>query len=356
MEFAVMPDYLYGASVRINDKWLGIVEDDRPLLFRVRDTGPFTLLVELAPLRTDLTGDVIAVPFARVIKIQDGEIVPPDVETDDALHIRKSGSGFQLHFVYPKVEVLGQGLETLMMPLQTETADFDHDGRLDVAQTFATNLRGHVRLKSAKGNILLQEVYPDNALQIEAADLTRDGRPDLLIFWRGAHDEPFLHLYDGADGSLSTYPGFTGMRRTGLADVLLENKVQTGFREVVKLYRYLPVPYESAQFQLMRTETKILQLAADEEDTVEAFLAAIAVEDRQGAELYLAKGVRLPDLSWYAHEMHSAKDGVATASIFQWIVPGYYDRELWLELELVRQPDKVSVWKIGAVKMRVHGN
>ncbi|ARU60123.1 hypothetical protein CBW65_02905 [Tumebacillus avium] len=354
MEFAVMPDYLYGASVRVNGKWLGVI-DERPLKFRIRDAGAFTLLVELSPLQSDPTGDVVAVPFARVIKIKDGEIVPPEVETDGSIHIRKAGRSWQLHFVYPKVEVLGQGLETLLLPLQTESADFDHDGRLDVAETFATNLRGHVRVKSATGQILLQEVYPDSAVRIEAADLTRDGRPDLLIFWRGAQDEPYMQLWDGADASISTFEGFTGIRRAARAEVLLEKKLQTPFRETVGLYRYQPVPHESPQFQLVRAEDRTLQRADVEAETVEAFLSSVEAGDRKGAALYLAKGFPLPDLHFYGHEIESVEGAKSAVSVYEWLTPGYYDVEKYFALDLVRQPDAVSEWKIRAIKPRVHG-
>lgn len=354
MEFAVMPDYLYGASVRVNGKWLGII-DERPLKFRIGDAGTFTLLVELSPLQSDPTGDVVAVPFARVIKIKDGEIVPPEVETDGSLHVRKTGRSWQLHFVYPKVEVLGQGLETLLLPLQTESADFDHDGRLDVAETFATNLRGHVRVKSATGQILLQEVYPDSALRIETADLNRDGRPDLLIFWRGAQDEPYMHLWDSSDASMSTFEGFTGIRRSGRAETLLEKKVQTPFRETVQLYRFQPVPHESPQILPVRTEDRTLQRADAAAETVEAFLSSVEAGDCKGAELYLAKGTKLPDLHFYAHEIESVEGAKAAVCVYEWLTAGYYDEEKYFALDLVRQPDGVSEWKIRGIKPRVHG-
>ncbi|TCP58122.1 hypothetical protein EV586_102573 [Tumebacillus sp. BK434] len=354
MEFAVIPDYLYGASVRVNGKWLGIVEE-RPVKFRIGDVKAFTLLVEVSPLQSDPTGDVTAVPFARVIKIKDGAIVPPEVEPDGALHVRKTAQGHELHFVYPKVEVLGQGLETLLVPKQTESADFDHDGRLDVAETFATNLRGHVRVRSATGRILLQEVYPDNELHIAAADLNRDGRPDLLIFWRGALDEPLLQLWDGADGSISTFAGFTGIRRTARAETLLEKKVQTPFREWVELYRFQPVPHESPQFKLVRTEDRTLQRADVEGETLEAFLSSFEAGDRKGAMLYLTKGTPLPELNFYAHEIDRVNGGNLSAMVYHWIEPGYYDEEHVLAFDLVRQPDAVSEWKIKSIQRRVHG-
>jgi hypothetical protein len=364
MEFAVMPDHLYGASVRVNGKWLGAVED-RPLPFRIESEGEYTLLLELTPLRGDLTGDVIPIPFARMIKIKNNDIAAPEVETDGALQIRKSGTRFQLHYVYPKTEALGQSLETLLMPLQTETADFDHDGRLDVAETFVTNLRGHVRVRSATGQILLQEVYPDSAVRIEAADLTRDGRPDLLIFWRGRgeegpDEEAFMQLWDPVDGALSTHLGFTGIRRTGRGEALVEKTVKTPFRQVTCLYRYHRQPGESAQFQPVRVEERTLLRADDEAETAEAFLSALETKDTKGAELYLANGTSLPailrtlpDLN--AHEIGTVQDGKALVSLYSWIVPGYYDVEKHVALELVRQPDSASEWKIRAVKPMVHG-
>ncbi|MFD2169802.1 FG-GAP repeat domain-containing protein [Tumebacillus lipolyticus] len=357
MEFVVMPDHLYGASVRINGKWLGAVEE-RPLSFQVRADGAFSLLFELMPLASDPAGDVTAVPFARLVKVKQGKIVSPVVEADGALHLRKVGAEHHVHFVYPKIEAIGEGLETLLMPLQTETADFDHDGRLDVAESFATNLRGHVRVRSASGKILLQEVYPDNALHIEAADLTKDGRPDLLIFWRGRGeegiDEPYMQLWDGADGALSTHAGFTGIRRTGRGEVLVEKREQSPFRQVVQLFRYQRTPGESAQFQAVKREAKMLQRADDEAETLEAFLLAWEMRDSEGAELYLAKGsesaVLLGSLSpFYGHEIESIHSPRATVSVYEWIDPGFYDLEKKISFELVRQPDQVSEWKIRAL-------
>ncbi|HEU4965798.1 MAG TPA: VCBS repeat-containing protein [Bacilli bacterium] len=358
MEFSIRPDDLFGATVRVNGKWLGIVEE-KPLAFRVPEQGEYQLLIELAPLQADPSGDVYPLSFARLVTVKDGKIVPPIVVPDGFLHLRKAGAQHQIFFIYPKVNALARGLETLAMSMQVETADLDRDGRLDTVETFATNMSGHVRVRAATGKILLQDVYPDNGVRVAVTDLTRDGRPDLLIFWRepsvaNGGDDARMQLWDPASGSLNGFIGYTGVRKSGAGDALVERKRTTPYREVTELFRYDRKPGESATFTPVRTEEKMRMRADTPADTVEAFLSSLEIDDGKGATLFLAK--EAPILAtmqavapFYAHEIDTVRDGEATVRVFRWIEPGYYDRELAFRIELVQEPDKVSQWKIRGV-------
>ncbi|MGB8956391.1 MAG: VCBS repeat-containing protein [Tumebacillaceae bacterium] len=350
MEFAIMPDGLYGASVRINGKWLGIVEE-RPLGFTMPDHGTYIVLLELTPLATDPSGDVHPLPIARVFHVGDGRILEPATIPDGFLHLRRTARSqrHDIHYAYPKTEALGYHLESLPQLSQTETADFDRDGRLDTVEVYTTDRAAHVRVRSATGTLLLSEVFPDPKLHIEVADITRDGRADLLIFW---HDEePRVMLWESADGSLSSYEGFTGIRRLGRGDALLEIAKGSPFRQATELFRYSRKVGESAQFERVRTEEQLLRRAEDPTDTVEAFLTALEQNDRPGAQLFLARGVALPELgNLYAHEIDTADGSIVTASAFEWLMRGFYDVERSLRFDFVQQPDKISEWKIGKVQ------
>lgn len=362
MEFVVMPDGLYGASVRVNDKWLGVVEE-QPIKFQYPNQGEYQLLVEFTPLRKDPTSDVYALPFARVVKIKNGEIVDPREEADGLLHIRKVGGKFQLHVSYPKVSGLSETVEILPRLLQTEAGDFDHDGRLDMVETFATNLRGHVRIRLATGETLFQEVYPDREVRVEVVDLNRDGRPDVLIFWRAFNElSPTnkwrMQLWDSSDGGLSTFEGFSGIRRNGSGDAALESKRESIYRQVTDLYQCRFTKGEAIpQFVHLRSEEKTLQRALTESEALDAFMSSLEMCDRTGAALYLAKGVPLADVeaalgSNYAHEINEMRGSHGDLSVFEWKVPGYYDRERRVHVELVEQPDNISVYKIARVLPR----
>lgn len=359
MEFAIMPDGLFGASVRVNGKWLGSVED-KPLLFKVPDQGEYQLLLEFTPLQSDPSGEVHSVPFARNIKIKDGQIVPPIIEPDGFLIVRKSGALHKLFFTYPKVNALANGLQTLLMPMQNETADFDRDGRLDTVETFVTNMSGHVRVRSATGKVLLLDVYPDNGLRVAVTDLTRDGRPDLLIFWKepdvmaGAEDAR-MQLWDPSDGALQGFIGFTGVRKNSAGDALVEKKRTTPYREITELYRYHRKPGESARFDLVRTEEKTRMRADTPADTVEAFLSSLEIGDTKGATLYLAKEAPIIATlqavgNFYGHEIDTVNEPHSTFRVFEWLSPGYYDMERAYRMVLVQDPDKTSVWKVLSIR------
>jgi hypothetical protein len=362
MEFVVMPDWMYGASVRVNGKWLGVVEE-QPIKFQFPSQGEFSMLVELTPLRKDPTSDVYALSFARMIKIKDGDIIAPIEEVDGLLHIRKANHQFQLHFLYPKVDGLGGPMETLPRLMQTEMGDFDHDGRLDVAETFVTNLRGHVRIRLATGETLLQEVYPDREVRVEVVDLNKDGRMDVLIFWRAfneldAENKWRMQFWDSADGGVSTFEGFSGVRRNGRGEVLLEKKQESPFRRVIQLYETRFTKGESMpQFVFVRTEEKTLQRAQTESEVLEAFFTSLTMGDTQGAALYLAKGLSLSQIqsllgTVYAYEVTAHRGDMFDVSVFEWIVPGYYDRERRFQIQLMEEPDNASVWKIARVARR----
>ena len=350
MEFAIMPDGLYGASVRINGKWLGIVEE-RPLGFTMPDYGKFIVLLELSPLATDPAADVHPLPIARAFHVEDGRILEPATIPDGFLHLRRTArtQRHDIYYTYPKTEALGYHLESLPQLSQTETADFDRDGRLDTVEVYTTDRAAHVRVRSATGTLLISEVFPDPKLHVEVADITRDGRADLLIFWQD--EEPRVMLWESADGSLSSYEGFTGLRRIGRGDALLEKTKGSPFRQSIELYRYSRKVGESAQFERVRTEDQLLRRAEHSSDTVEAFLTALEQNDRPGAQLFLAKGVALPDFgSLYAHEIELSAGPSVTAAAFEWIMRGFYDVERHLRFDLVQQPDKFSEWKIGKVQ------
>ena len=350
MEFAIMPDGLYGASVRINGKWLGIVEE-RPLVFTMPDHGNYVVLLELSPLATDPSGDVHPLPLARAFHVEDGRILEPATIPDGFLHLRRTARSQRhaIHYTYPKTEALGYHLESLPLLMQTETADFDRDGRLDIVEVYTTDRTAHVRVRAATGALLMSEIFPDPKLRVEVADITRDGRADLLIFWQD--EEPRVMLWESADSSLSSYEGFTGLRRLGRGDVLLEKAQGSPFRQSIELYRYSRKVGESAQFERVRMEDQLLRRAEDPSDTVEAFLTALEQNDRPGAQLFLAKGAALPDLgNLYAHEIETAVDSTVTVSVFEWLMRGFYDVEHHFRFDLVQQPDKISEWKIGKVQ------
>ncbi len=359
MEFVVMPDHMYGASVRVNGKWLGVVEE-QPIKFQFPDQGEYLVLVELAPLRKDPTAEVYALPFARVIKTKNGEIVPPLEEADGLLHIRKVGGQYQLHVTYPKVDGLGDTVEILPRLQQTEMGDFNHDGRLDIVETFATNLRGHVRIRLSTGETMFQEVYPDRDVRVEVVDLNRDGRPEVLIFWRAFQEinpqnKWRMQVWDPADGGISTFEGFSGIRRNGHGECLIESKQESLYRRVIRLFQCRYTKGEAVpQFVLTRTEEKTLERALTENDTLEAFMHSLEMGDRNGAALYLAKGYPLADAQQalgpvYAHEIGDLRGSRCTVSLFEWLLPGYYDRERMAQVELVQQPDNSSVWKIARI-------
>jgi len=355
MEFQVMPDRLFGASVRINGRWLGVVEG-QPLTFTLPDEGAFGVLVELTPLQSDPTGDAHPLGIARTIHVRDGEILEPNVMPDGWLHIRSRERRYEIHYIYPKTDALGQGAETLPVLLRTETADFDRDGRLDAVETYAASRSGHVRVRSAQGQILFQDVYPDNALRVEVADLTQDGRPDLLIFWRNGdladpNGEDKMQLWEAQDGALSTFKGYTGIRRTGRSEVLVERRKSTPYRQLIECYRYSRKPEESAQFTLVKVEAQWLQRADTEEELLDAFLSLLELGDERGAEAYLARNVTLPEVAgvlgpFYAHDAGRLGEGRWRVEVYEWQVPGYYDRTRVFQLELLRRPDKISEWKI----------
>lgn len=350
MEFLVMPDHLFGASVRVNGQWLGLVEET-PLPFQMKEgSGGTRMLIECTPLQTDLTGDVYPLPFARVVQIQNGRLVVPDTEPDGWLHIRRSGRTHQIFFRYPKVDALGSCTETLPLPLQLETADFDHDGRLDTVQTYFTNQCGHLRVTSATGAILLQEVYPDNGLRVEVVDINRDGRPEVLVFWE-EHDVPHLHIWEAADNALTGFHGYTGIRRIGRGDAWIEQKATTPFREVIRLHRYTRKPGESPVFEFVRAEERTLQRADTPQETVEAFLSSLQIGDAAGAKLYVGKGANQATVTaapgtFYSYEIGAVNGGKVQAVVYEWLAEGYYDTERPLSFELVQQPDEVSEWKV----------
>lgn len=358
MQVSVMPDHLYGASVRVNGRWLGVVEA-QPLAFTLPQTGSYTVLVELMPLHADPTGDVYPIPFAHLIRIVDGAIAEPDQEPNGQIHIRRVGERHQLHVSYPKTDALGRTLDTLPMQLQTLSADFDRDGRLDTADAYATARAGHVVVRSAKGQVLFQDVYPDNGLRIEVADLTRNGRPDLLIFWQepGESDpllEHRLHLWEAHDSALSTFSGFTGLKRVGGGDVLLERKKSSPYRQVLEYYRYSRQPGESAQMHVVSIEAEWRQRAETPEETLDAFLTALELGDERGAEQLLARRgefalIRARLGHFYSHDLSRPEQGRIRAQLFEWIIPRYCDLERQLDVQLVRQPDPISEWKISAV-------
>lgn len=359
MQFSVMPDHMFGAAVRINGHLLGVVEE-RPLTFSISKTREAKVLVELSPLASDPGGDVYPLPFSRLIRLKDDAIVPPIVEPDGFLHIRKSGEQHQLYFTYPKVEALDACYETLPMPLQTLTADFDHDGRLDSVETFATNRCGHVRVRSATGAILLQEVFPDSQLHVDIADLNHDGRPDLLIFWekreRATTEEGYHVLYwDAATQSLSAFEGYTGVRRTGTGEVLLERKLQTPYWQVIRLFKYTRKEEESAVFVPVRTEEKMLMRAESKEDAVEAFFGLLELGGAEGERWYMVGNyMSLPEMkrllgTFYAHEIVKVTGNFVDMRLFEWIEPGYYDKERMVRLEMAHLPEKESEWKIARV-------
>ncbi|MGZ4164869.1 MAG: FG-GAP repeat domain-containing protein [Tumebacillaceae bacterium] len=356
MQFSVMPDHLFGATVRINGHFLGVVEE-RPLSFSISKTQEASLLVELAPLAVDPSGDVFPLPLSRIIRLKNNAIESPQVEPDGFLHIRKSGEVHQLHFIYPKVEALDACYETLPIPLQSLTADFDNDGRLDAVETFATNRCGHVRVRSATGAILLQEVFPDNQLHVDIADLNQDGRPDLLIFWekreRSTSEEGNHLLYwEPATESLSAYEGFTGIRRIGPREVLLERKQATPYWQVTKLFKYTRKEGESAEFLPIRAEEKMLMRAESKEDAVEAFLGLLELGGGDGEKWYVAGNyMSLAEMkrllgTFYAHEIVKVAGNTVDVRLFEWIEQGYYDKERMVRLELAHLPEKESEWKI----------
>jgi hypothetical protein len=355
MEFAVMPDHLFGASVRINGQWLGVVEE-QALHFSMKGTGAYIMLVEIAPLAADPSGEVYPLPLARVLRIKDGALVEPETEPDGMLHVRRAGRLHQLHVVYPKVDALGGCLETLPLPLQNETVDFDHDGRLDTAETFFTSQCGHLRVRSATGTILLQEVYPDNGLRIEVVDLNRDNRPELLIFWEERAGRDGLSVqrmqhWDPSDASLAGYEGFTGVRRLGRGEVLIEKQQRTSYREVIDLYRYVRRAGESAEFPFVRREERLLMRADAPVDTLEALFESLEIGDESGAKAYLARVATWAEVARavgkpYSHEIGQVKDGRGAVRAFEWIYEGFYDAERVLSVEMVKEPDAVSEWKV----------
>lgn len=359
MEFTIMPDNLYGASASVNGKWLGIV-DRRPLSFTVPDHGEFYILAAFTPLQGDPSGDIYPIPFARVLHIRDGVLAPSDVEPDEALHLRRSGTRIELHFKYPKADVSTRNLETLPRLVQVETGDLDKDGRLDSIETYATNLNGHVRIRLADGTFAYEGVFPDPNLRVSVADVNRDGRPDVMVFWTDPEESDALlalkmMLWESPDGFIDSFAGITGVKRIGAADVLFERTRKSSFRAVTEYLRYTRQPGESAIFVPVRTaEEQFLQRAETIEDTAEAFLSALEMGDEKGAELYLARGTALKPIqqvlgSFYAHELDSVKKTTLHAALYDWIYPNYYDAEKKLLFEFAPHPDRWSEWKLTRV-------
>ncbi|WP_038091809.1 FG-GAP repeat domain-containing protein [Tumebacillus flagellatus] len=350
MQFTIIPDSLYGASARVNGKWLGIVES-RPVSFTVPDSGEFYLLVELSPLQADPSGDVFALPIARVLHIRDGQLLPPDTEPDGVLHLRRAPKTIELHFRYPKLDAPHRNLETLPRPVQIESIDLDKDARLDAVETYATNRSGHVRIRLADGQLLYEDVFPDPKLRVELADINRDGRPDVLVFWTDPEEldplsAPKLMLWESPDGSLDVFSGFTGVKRIGGGDVLMERTRSSDYLSVTDLLRYTRQPGESAQFVPVRREEQCLQRALTIEETADAYLTALELQDELGAEHYLSRGTKLKLDPFYAHHLDTVKHSALHAVLYHWIYPDYYDDEKKLLFEFTHQPDKWSEWKI----------
>lgn len=361
MKFRIMPDDLYGASARVNGQWLGVVET-RPLSFTVSDQGEFYLLVELTPLISDPSGDVYAIPIARVLHIREGEVQPPAVESDGVLHLRRDANDVEIHYRYPKVDAPTRYLETLPQKHQVETVDLDKDGRLDTVESYITNKNGHVRIRLADGTELFEGVFPDPRLQIVVADINRDGRPDVLVLWQDPEEEDPLHaaklmLWESPEGAIDTFSHITGVKRIGAGDVLLERTRRSPFRSVTEYLRYTRKPWESATFVPVRTEERLLQRAETVEETAEAFLTALEQQDHKGAHMYLARGKTLSSLAiaqcpFYAHRVDAVQHAAVSVTLYEWLYPHYYDCAKTLHLEFVQEPDKWSEWKVHRVLPR----
>ncbi|PWK14814.1 FG-GAP repeat domain-containing protein [Tumebacillus permanentifrigoris] len=359
MEFTIMPDNLYGASASVNGKWLGIVES-RPISFTVPDHGEYYVLAEFTPLQADPGGDVYPIPIARVLHIRNGEVVAPIVEPDESLHLRRSGSRIELHYRYPKADAPTRNLETLPHLVQVESIDLDKDGRLDSVETFASNKSGHIRIRLADGAIAYEGVFPDPNLRLSIADVNRDGRPDVMVFWTDPEEQDSLQaakmmLWESPDGSIDSFNGLTGVKRIGAADVLFERTRKSPYRVVTEYLRYTRQPGESAVFVPVRAaEEQFLQRAESLEETAEAFLTALELQDDKGAELYLARGTSLKPIlqtlgPFYAHHLGPVKKTTLHAAVYEWVYPNYYDREKKLLLEFAHHPDKWSDWKLTRV-------
>ncbi|MBL0385826.1 VCBS repeat-containing protein [Tumebacillus sp. ITR2] len=353
MQFTIIPDNLYGATARVNGKWLGLV-DARPITFTMPDQGEFYLLLELTPLQPDPSGDVFVLPITRVVHIRDGELLAPATEPDGYLHLRRTAKGTEIHYIYPKLDAPLRNLETLPRPVQIESIDLDHDARLDAVEIYATNRSGHIRIRLADGQLLYEDVVPDPKLRVELADLNRDGRPDVLMFWTDPEEQdpllaPKLQLWESPEGSLDIFTGFTGVKRIGGGDVLLERTRTTPFLAVTDLMRYTRQPTESAHFVPVRREEQCLQRATSIEETAEAYLTALELQDEIGAEHYLSHGTKPKLHPFYAHHIDGVKHSTLQATLYHWIYPNFYDGEKKLHFEFAHHPDKWSDWKITRV-------
>jgi hypothetical protein len=128
-----------------------------------------------------------------------------DGKLDVAVGIASSNSGGEID-IY-----LGNGDGTFSKPVKTTTvtpilsllaADFDGDGRLDLAYTDNTG-NTTVFLGDGKGGMTQQQVFHSSAAALAAADLNGDGKLDLVAV--GAYQNIPIYVYLGnGDGTFKS--------------------------------------------------------------------------------------------------------------------------------------------------------